>query len=271
MFKTKIVPITVASLFVMSNAFAAGLAQDVDELQITSETLVGAVDDQSIAINANTNAVNAVAAQIAALPLPAIYDYKDFSANVSSKTFSTTFASGCGDTEVRTLTRTVNGDTTNLKVNRTRSSAGRLCHNKSFNYVLTPEARKLVSRENNDLGGNLLSTDILGKPFTVRKSAMVEGKAFGGATGIKRQSVGGTPVLISVFVNTTTVERVQDVTVPAGTFTDCLKIHTTRNSGVIGRFERYSWHCAGLGEVKRTQVDPVTLEHHFWKLTSYTP
>ena len=280
MFKINIISMTVASLFVMSNALAEGLAHDVDELQITAEALDSAVNANSAAISvngtaisANTAAINAVAAQVATIPTHVTYDYKNYTTTVSSKTFrlQIPLSSSCGDTETRTFTRVVNGDVTNLKINRIRTLAGSICQNKNFNYVLTPTTRKLVSKENNSFGGNLKSTDILGIPFTVATSTMVEGKSFGGATGIKNQPVGGVPVLISAFVNTVTVEGDQTVKVPAGTFTGCIKVHTVRNSGVLGTFNRYSWYCPGLGEVKRTQINPVTLEASFWKLTSYTP
>lgn len=301
MLKIKVISLVATSLFVLSNANADSLAQDVYDLQIKTKRIVKAVKanraaisintdnvvandsaintaNAAISVNAadialNTTAIDSVAAQIAVISSPATYDYKKFTTTVSSKTFSMISppGGGCGDTETRTFLRVANGDVTNLKINRTRTLTGNICHNKSFNYILTPDSKKLVSKENNDLAGNLWSTDILGKPFTVAKSSMVEGKSFGGATGIKNQTVGGSLVLISSFVNTVTVERVQDVTVPAGTFTGCIKVHTVRNSGGFGSFNRYSWFCPGIGEVKRTQIDPVSLGARFWKLTSYTP
>ena len=249
MYKINIISMTVASLFVISNAFADGLSHDVDELQVTAEALVSAVNantaaisvnasgissnasavnansadiaENGTAISSNTAAINAVAAQVATIPTPVTYDYKNYTSNVSSKTFRLQMAPGlCGDTETRTFTRVVNGDVTDLKINRIRTLYGNVCQNKSFNYVLTPTTKKLVSKENNTLAGNLKSTDILGKPFTLEKSTMVEGISFGGATGIKNQLVGGTPILISAFVNTVTVERVQvKVVSPSNTYT----------------------------------------------------
>lgn len=279
MFKINMVSMTVVSLFAMTTAFADGLSHDVDELQITAETLVGEVNANAaaIAVNAsdissNTAAVNAVSEHVATILTPAVYDYKNYTTTVSSKTFSMKSpAGGCGDTETRTFSRVVNGDVTNLKVNRVRTIDGNVCHTTNFNYILTPVSKKFVSSEVFDFAGNLYSTNILSKPFTVATSSMVEGKSFGGATGIKNQVVGGSPVLISAFVNTVTVEKVQNVTVPAGTFTGCIKVHTVRTSGVIGNFNRYSWFCPGIGEVKRTQINPVNLNARFWKLTSYTP
>lgn len=300
MLKIKIISLVTTSLFVISNANADSLVQNVHDLQIKTKRIVKAVRANRAAISVNTDnivandsaisetntavsvntsditsnlvVINDVAAQVAAISTPPKYDYKNFSPNVSSKTFSMQGVSaGCGDTETRTLTSIVNGDVTNVQVNRIRTIAGNVCQNKNFNYILTPESRKLVSKDNNSLGGNLKSTDTLGKPFTVSTSSMTEGKSFGGATGIKNQVVGGSPVLVSAFVNTVTVERVQTVTVPAGTFTGCLKIHTVRTSGGFGSFNRYSWHCPGFGEVKRTQMDLLSLTPTFWKMVSYTP
>lgn len=283
--KVNIASMAVISLSLLSNVYADGLSHDVDELQLTTGTLIETLNSHSASISDNTSAIsvnvenissnsdaiNIVSSQVAVISAPAIYDYKNYTTNVSSKTFSLQGDfGGCGETEQRIYARTINGSVTNLKLDRIRMVAGNICHYKGFNYELSESSKKLVSKENYDSLGNLYSTDILGKPFTLRTSSMIEGKSFGGATGVKNQVIGGTPVLITAFVNTTTVERVQDVTVPAGTFTGCLKIHTVRDSGVLGRFNRYSWHCKDVGEIKRTQIDPVTLTPRFWKLTSYT-
>ena len=207
---------------------------------------------------------------MAAIPVPVSYDYKNFSFAGSSKTFKLQGDFGsCNESEIRTFTRTTVGDVTSLAVNRVRTSAGNVCRNWTFNYELTTAAKKLVSKDNNNiLDGTVVSTDLLSKPFTVAKSSMVEGNSFGGATGLTNAVL--YPGQISVFVNTVTVEGIQDVTVPAGTFTGCLKIHTVRNSVVLGNFNRYSWHCPGIGEVKRTLINPATFQSQFWKLESYT-
>lgn len=299
MLKIKVFSLVATSLFVLSNASADSLAQDVYDLQVKTKKIVKVVkaNRSAIAVNAdnieandlaintanaaisvntsditsNTVVINDVAAQVANIPTVVTYDYKNYATNVSSQTFSMNSpAGGCGDTETRTFSRIVNGDVTNLKVNRVRTIAGNVCHTTNFNYILTPGSKKFVSSEVFDYAGNLYSTNILSKPFTVATSSMIEGKSFGGATGIKNQVVGGSPVLTGVFVNTVTVEKVQDVTVPAGTFTGCIKVHTVRNSSVIGNFNRYSWFCPGLGEVKRTQINPINSIARFWKLTSYT-
>ena len=258
------------------NAHADGVAQAVDNLEQVTSSLESAVNSNSAAISTNTqnisentSAINTVAAQVAAIPVPVSYDYKNFSNQASSKTFLLQgYFSTCNEAETWTPTRTIVGDVTHLEVNITRTKGGSVCRNWTFNYELTSDAKKLVSRDNNDLAGTTLSTDLLSKPFTVAKSSMVEGKSFGGATGLTNAVQ--YPGQISVFANTVTVEGNQEVSVPAGTFTGCLKIHTVRNSGDLGNFNRYSWHCPGLGEVKRIQIDPANLQARFWKLYSYT-
>lgn len=297
MYKLKVTSIMISALFITSNVNAAGLAEDVYNLQVKTKKIVKAVkanraaisaNADSIAANAaainanssaisgnttdistNTTAITTLSDKVSGMSAPVTYDYKNYSGQVISKTFQLQGDFGsCNETETRTYTRTVVGDATNLAVNRTRTSAGNMCHDMTFNYVLTSESKKLVSKDNNDMAGNVVSTYLLSAPFTVAKSSMVEGKSFGGATGLRNDVA--YPGLLGGFVNTVTVEGLQDVTVPAGTFTGCLKIHTVRHSNGIGAFDRYSWHCPGIGEVKRNQVDPLNLAPRFWKLISYT-
>ncbi len=270
--KLKFLLVTAASLLAMSNTMAAGLAQEVDGLLVTTESLNNTVDTNTSSISNINKDILYLYNKLNSIPVPDVYDYKNFAGKVSSKTYKLQGFSGCGDTEIRTISRTVNGTTTNLHVNRVRTLAGSICQNKGFNYEETENTQKLINKENLSFGGSIKSVDILGKPIALLTSAMTQGSSFGNATGIKRLDVAtGIKTLISVFANTTTAVAIEDVTVPAGTFTGCLKVHTVRNSGAIGRFDRYSWYCPGLGEVKRTQIDPVTLEYRFWKMTSYTP
>lgn len=57
-------------------------------------------------------------------------------------------------------------------------------------------------------------------------------------------------VTTRTFIALFTLVGLEDVTVPAGAFTNCLKIHRMSNGSTTSRME---WRCAGVGVVK--QVD----------------
>ena len=209
-----------------------------------------------------------LAKKVAELIQPATYDYRDYSHTATSKTFKLT-GNFCGDTETRTFSRNVVGENTEVKMSRIRTSLGITCHNKNFNYLNTATERQLLDKENNNFSGVLKSTDTLRGPVVLRTSTMEMGNDFGTASKIIRTPVGGTGYLNDLMVNTTTLLGVEDITVPTGSYTACLKIHTLRTSATFGRFNRVQWFCPGVGEVKRMQSEALgEAGYRIWVLTS---
>lgn len=209
-----------------------------------------------------------LAKKVAELIQPVSYDYRDYSFNGASKTFRLT-GSFCGDTETRTFSRNVTGENTEIRMSRVRTNLGITCHNKTFNSLATPTEYQLIDKENNNLAGTLKSTDTLRGPVVLRTNAMEAGKDFGTASKIIRTHVTGTVSLTDLMVNTTTVLGVEDVTVPMGSYTACLKVHTLRTSATFGRFNRVQWFCSGVGEVKRMQSEALgEAGYRIWELTS---
>ena len=64
----------------------------------------------------------------------------------------------------------------------------------------------------------------------------------------------------------TVVQEEEAVTVPAGTYTDCLKVTITTNTDKHPDTTENSWWCLDVGLVKRIETNGKTLE-----LTSYQP
>jgi len=74
---------------------------------------------------------------------------------------------------------------------------------------------------------------------------------------------GGTLLDTGTISETVSLELVEDVTVPAGTFKDCLKILYSISyqnaSGEYGNFEDYNWFARNVGRIK---VDTYVIVHH---------
>ena len=218
--------------------------------------------------NNETPFISYLANKVAELIKPKTYNYKDYSFNGLSKTFKLT-GNFCGDTETRGFTKTVVGDNTEIKMSRIRTSLGVTCHNKTFTRLATPSAILLIDKENNSFSGLHKSTDTLHGPVPLRTSTMEMGSTFGTSSKIVRTSVGGAFIQDDLMVNTATLLAVEDVTVPAGSYSACLKIHTLRTSSTFGRFNRVQWFCAGVGEVKRMQSEDLGVAgYRIWELTS---
>jgi len=92
-------------------------------------------------------------------------------------------------------------------------------------------------------------------PVVALTNAMVSGIAWGSGGTINSSSSGE-----NFYTDKSEVLAVEDVTVPAGTFTECLKIHRLREFGVAITINRIEWYCPDMGLVKRIQGGRRMLE-----------
>ncbi len=85
-------------------------------------------------------------------------------------------------------------------------------------------------------------------PVNLMTSTMFPGIAWGTAGVILN-----TPSPNGYFVDKNEILAIEDVTVPAGTFSDCLKLHKLRQYGNSSNtpYARIEWICPGMGIVKR--------------------
>ena len=232
------------------------------------------IQSVSDSVTTNTTNIGNNTAAIAGMVPAVIYDYRDFApaADISQKTFSTVGL--CGTSEERTISSTVNGDNTDVLVTRRRlEGTGATCQLHDFSYINTPSQRQLVERRNYNTGGTLTATIAPDTEIILATSAMREGATFASGTSVDSTPAGGTPVFLGVLVDQRTVVGLEDVSVPAGSFTGCIKYSTIRNSNSFGEFQRVSWSCPGLGEVKRVQINTFprasvpSRRYQMWELT----
>lgn len=98
-------------------------------------------------------------------------------------------------------------------------------------------------------------TDTYLPPIESRTSAMVPGIAWGSA-GVIENPVG---TKRTYYTYKHEILAIEDVTVLAGTFTDCLKLHKLRQLGDIPD-TRIEWSCPDMGIVKRIEGGKATME-----------
>jgi hypothetical protein len=105
---------------------------------------------------------------------------------------------------------------------------------RSYDPVVTPPA--------------LVDTTDYDPPVVALTSAMAPGIAWGSGGTINSSSSGE-----NFYTDKSEVLAVEDVTVPAGTFKECLKIYRLREFAVAITIQRVEWYCPDMGLVKRIQ------------------
>ena len=100
----------------------------------------------------------------------------------------------------------------------------------------------------------LVYTTDYNPPVIMLTNAMVPGLAWGSAGVINSTSSGE-----SYYTEKNEVIAIENVTVPAGTFVSCLKIHSTLQFGSYF-YSRMDWYCPDMGLVKRFNNGRVHLE-----------
>lgn len=99
--------------------------------------------------------------------------------------------------------------------------------------------------------GDLRKTDDYDPPVALLTNAMVPGFAWGTAGVVDDAYSTDGEYLDNYYTDKNEVLAVEDVTVPTGSYSDCLKIHRSRQ--YFGAYTRIEWHCPNMGLVKRVQ------------------
>lgn len=179
------------------------------------------------------------------------------SSGVTSKTFTVSGPQG-QDFEIRTFERP---DANTTIVMQSRQFMGATNRIRRLTYIKSADDVRWTKREDVDPidGTTLLYTLTMSPGVVVRKNGMKIGQPWSTGTLVhvvdEFDEIGGgagiDPDYYSVTTDTRTVEAVEDVTVPAGTFQNCLKI-TNNRAGNLGTHLRVSWYCPnGIGLVKQ--------------------
>lgn len=216
------------------------------------------------AIAANTAAINAISALSA-------YDYRNFgmAGNITGKTFALS-GSFCGDTETRVYVRTPVATGTAVDMTRSWTAGGVSCHLRTFHNLATDKAYLLLgSAQYNPANGELMNSYTLDNPVVERTASMLPGGSFASAAMVTVVTPGQPDVSNGLFLENLIALGTENVSVPAGSYTACLKMYSKRNSSGFGAYDRFAWYCPGVGEVKITQygTDGTT---RVWELTGIT-
>jgi len=230
-----------------------------------------AIGDNTTAIGNNTTEISNLSNTVNQMA-PTTYDFHNFgrASNLTSVTFeisgSGMAASGC-NTETRTFQRTPLGNgVTNVDIMRTRTqSGGAVCHYNVLHYQSRADGFYWMGRDVYDNLQNFVSSNVINGGLIERGSNMEIGKSFGGAssTSIDTTNTNTTSTVVSNLV----LLGLEDVSVPAGDYTGCLKISRNIVSGdsSFGSNQSVAWYCSGVGLTKR--IDSVG---NIWTLSSIT-
>lgn len=183
-----------------------------------------------------------------------IYDYHDYNAasTITTRTYQwyrSEPTTTC-NTEVHQLIRTViDANTTDITLRRILSVDGiTTCQIREFDYTKT--ADNYVHKETRAFNpdGTPGETYTFLEPVILRTAKMQIGVPIVSTTEVQS-------TVNSHMIEINTLLGNESVTVPAGTYTDCIKIHKRRNAVISGHDQTaISWYCAGIGLVKRIRV-----------------
>lgn len=194
------------------------------------------------------------------------YDYRFYieGNNVTRKVFATAPRPAvCGDTEVRSFVRTPDAGGTRVTETRVRAFAGVNCSFERMEHLAADSAYLLQRADRYDNNGGVLQASrAVVRPLPLYGSAMAAGVTWGSGSELINNPPTSTEGLVT---ETSVLLGVASVTVPVGSFNDCLKIEHTRMSNQLGRYTAVSWVCPGVGEVKRIQGADSSMAH--WVLT----
>jgi len=174
------------------------------------------------------------------------YDYHDYvNSNIQSKTFARHQNDGVVYDEVWNFEIPSLGEMVRTEI---ATDAGGFAYRCRVNkFEATPESFNWTQSSVCD--GNLippvLVTIIDYNPSVVLLTdTMIQGRSWGTAGEVQRTS---SPV--NYYTDKNEILTVEDVTVPAGTYNDCLKVHKLRDYSTI--YTRIEWICPNIGLVKR--------------------
>lgn len=198
------------------------------------------------------------------IPVSKTYNYRDYTSNATSKVFAVSGSSVDGsilgslmyDTEVRHYDRTLPGQTSYSRDRKLGGENG-IGVNYSVITLDTSGNELLLTKLErfNNAGTVLKETRIMTPGVIFRTENMETGKGFGSHSSLSSSKAGGSSVIQSV-----TLLGLEDVTVPAGSYTACLKILRHRNSSRLGGiYDRINWFCPnGIGLAKQVTMTSTT-------------
>lgn len=174
------------------------------------------------------------------------YDYHDYvNSNIQSKTFVRYQNDGAVYDEVWSFERPSPGNVVRTEI--TTDAGGSVYRCRVNVFEAAPESFNWTQNsvcDGNTVPPTPVSTQNYDPSVVLLTNAMVPGIAWGTA-GVMHM----TSVPDSYYTDKNEVLAVEDVTVPAGSYSNCLKVHKLRN--YAGIYTRIEWICPDIGLVKR--------------------
>jgi len=180
------------------------------------------------------------------------YNYAGYGSSAfTSKTFSATGVIPF-DTEIRTYEHP---DANTTIETRNRTSLGSTVSYQKRTFVTSADDVRLTQRQDFQSFDTVVFTHTLSPGLVVRKNGMQVGRPWSTGSIVTTVDVlGGSPDSSMVTAETRELEIVENVTVTAGSFQNCLKITTFRRGFQNGLF--IGWYCPnGVGLVKEYRGD----------------
>lgn len=220
----------------------------------------GLITNNSSAISTNTSSIAGHETRISDLEAvgATTYDYRDYTAapTLTTRTYQwfRSPLSSC-NTEIHQISRTViDPDTTDITIRRTRTDGGATtCQVRDFLYTHTTNAHFYNGRRDFDIDGTtLLETYTFTIPVNNRTTSMHIGEPIVSTTEVQSS-------INSHLIEINTLLGIETVTVPAGTFNNCIKMHIRRNTVIPGHdTTNINWYCPGIGLTKSIKVNNTT-------------
>ncbi|HED15897.1 MAG TPA: hypothetical protein ENI64_03630 [Gammaproteobacteria bacterium] len=196
-------------------------------------------------------------ALMAAVPTPFVA--QDF---IAAKVFN--LEGHCGPTSTWTYSRTPVGS--DMRIDRThvrQDALGVNCKYFVNSFMSTAIDYSWIQRDQYDnAGAVLVASYIWDRPIPRIILSMVDQNMVGEAASSTLDT--------GHIVDTTTLLGVESVTVPYGTFTNCLKLHVLRITSIAGDVSRIVWRCPSVGIVKMIQGHTTTGKMQVWELADIT-
>ena len=177
---------------------------------------------------------------------PTTIDFVPYVPPVGIKEFQETSSAAAACSIIRhEISRIDNANDSDIHITETYTNGFINCSIIDKDYKLTATALSVTTYKDH-LKTNTITYD---NPGHVLNDQMEVGKTFGyAASNIANLS--------QIDLQTSTVLGIENVSVPAGSFTNCLKLYTkVKSNMVIPNYEGVSWHCPNVGEVKRVYHD----------------
>lgn len=220
------------------HSFQSGQKAVASEVNANFQNLADRIDDLSVRIDG--------------LPGGTVLNLSDFSQadNITGKSFQiSNNANGC-TADNRTYTKNVVGDTTTIVETVVGTSAGGAtpCSHVTNTLERNPTGLRVAKVDTRTPDGATLTDSVTFIPAQLYLPAQLsKGSTWSGETVLTRSS-GAT-----VFLAQHTLIGLENVTVPKGTFNNCLKTYRSSVAGTGSSTARVEWRCPGMGLVK--QID----------------